>query len=110
MSMASTLYLGTDHEALTDRLVSRLAEPGLDPFVPATVVVPNRYLAKWLRLRIARQRGVAMNLNIEPFLEPFLWKRFRELDPREHPLPLQLLSDADYQMMLVAALLDDDAA
>jgi exodeoxyribonuclease V gamma subunit len=110
MSMASTLYLGTDHETLTDRLVSRLAEPGLDPFVPATVVVPNRYLAKWLRLRIARQQGVAINLNIESFLEHFLWQRFRELDPRPHPLPLQLLSDADYQLMLVATLLDDQGA
>jgi len=105
--MASTLYLGTDHEALTDRLISRLAEPGLDPFVPATVVVPNRYVAKWLRLRIARQQGVAINLNIEPFLEHFLWQRFRALDPRPHQLPLQLLSDADYQLMLVAALLDE---
>src|ERR1700722_6575225 len=108
--MGSTLYLGADQESLADRLISRLAEPGRDLFTPVTIVVPNRYLAKWLRLRLARHLGVAINLQVGPIFEQKLWDLLRTVDGRAHDRPLQLLSDADYQLMLAAALLDDDDA
>lgn len=108
--MASTLYLGTDTEALAVRLAAALAAPGRDPFVPTTIVVPNRYLAKWLRLWLARRQGVAINLHIEPNLERLLWDLCRAVDGRTHGLHLQLASESDYGLMLVAALLDEAAS
>ena len=47
----SLLYLAADPRTLADQLaddLERLAKDG-DFFTPATVVVPNRYVKKWLR-------------------------------------------------------------
>lgn len=110
--MGSTLYLGTHPENMADRLASSLAEAARsgDCFVPVRIVVPNRYLGKWLRLHLARQLGVAINLRIQPYLEKLLWDLCREIDGRTFERPLQLLTEDDYQLMLVAALLEDGTA
>ena len=49
----SVLYLGSDPDTLADRLADNLqhAKHG-DFFTPLTIVVPNRFLRKWLRLHL----------------------------------------------------------
>ncbi|HEV3120488.1 MAG TPA: exodeoxyribonuclease V subunit gamma, partial [Isosphaeraceae bacterium] len=106
--MSSVLYLSTDIEALAATFAERLDEQGRDGgfFTPATVVVPNRYLEKWLKLRLAKQRGVVANLKFE-FLEDSIWRLLQELDSRTHDPPLDLVSDPEYRLMVLAALLEE---
>lgn len=107
----STLYLGTDIEPLAHKLAELLdqARGAGDFFRPAVVVVPNRYLAKWLRLRLARELGVAVNVKVEYLLEKVMWEMLKELDGRAHPAPLQHLDENDYRLMVLAALVDEEA-
>src|SRR5436190_22727112 len=105
----STLYLGTDQIALAERLAEVLDEESRsgDVFRPATVVVPNRYLAKWLRLWLARTRGIAINLRV-PYRETALWELLRRQDPRCHSEPLEVIEHEDYRLMVLSVLLDRD--
>src|SRR5438094_10050043 len=105
----STLYLGTDQIALAERLAELLDEESRsgDVFRPATIVVPNRYLAKWLRLWLARTRGIAINLRFL-YLEAALWELLREQDPRKHPQPLELIDHEGYRLIVLSVLLDRD--
>ena len=75
------LFLGTDTETLAQHLARSLQEGRQDPFEPVTIVVPNPHLGKWLRLTLARQLGVVMNLSFR-FVEQALWDMFAEVDPR----------------------------
>jgi exodeoxyribonuclease V gamma subunit len=104
----STLYLGTDQVALAERLAGIL-DAAADPFRPATVVVPNRYLAKWLRLWLARTRGIAINLRFL-YLESALWEMLRGQDPRQHAVPLGLVDADSYRLMVLSVLLDEKPA
>lgn len=104
----SKLYLGTDPVGLAEQLAQALdqANQAGDSFQPARIVVPHRYLGKWLRLWLARKQGVAINLEFA-YLEDLLGELLRELDPRDHPLPLQMLDEDSYRMMVLSLLLDE---
>jgi len=104
------LYLGADIAGLAAQLTANLAEAARkgDFFAPAVIVVPNHYLRKWLRLWLARRQQIAINLRFE-YLETILWELLRELDPRPQPLPVELLDDDSYRLLILAALLDDQA-
>ncbi len=107
----STLFLATDQIALADTLADFLdaeARQG-DFFSPATIVVPNRYLGQWLRLWLARTRGIAINLRFL-YLEAALWELLREQDPRNHPQPLELVDQEGYRLMVLSLLLEDALA
>ena len=83
----STLYLGTSLDALAARfatLLDQSARAG-DFFAPATVIVPNRYVGKWLRLWLARRDGIAINLHFG-YLETHIWELLKQVDGR---LPLK---------------------
>jgi exonuclease V gamma subunit len=107
--MPSTLYLGTDQEQLAQALRAQLeAETSAgDFFTPANVVVANRYVAKWLRLWLAREWGVVANLRIDYLLERKMWQMLQEVAGREQTAPLQLISDGDYQLMILASFLGE---
>ena len=62
----STLYLATQVEPLAQRLARHLDQQARtgDFFEPTTIVVPHRAVGQWLRLWLARQRGIAMNLRL----------------------------------------------
>ncbi len=79
----SVLYLGSELQCLAARLadVLREDEPHRDFFAPITLIVPNRYLRKWLRLWLARHTGIAINLHFVE-LEDALWELLRAVDPR----------------------------
>src|SRR2546426_8253963 len=102
----STLYLGTDLERLAEKLTSLLDEAG-DFFAPTTVVVPNHHLGKWLRLWLARRRGIAITLHFL-YLETAIWKMLRALDPREHEPPPELVDAESYRMMVLSVLLEEN--
>src|SRR5262249_27039847 len=88
------LYLGIDIASLAERLAANLEKAARqgDFFQPATVVVPNQFLQKWLRLRLARQFGIAINLKFT-HLETLFWELLRALDPRPHATPVALMSE-----------------
>lgn len=70
--MGIKIYYGDRVEALKDKLIERLDGSG-DPFGGRQIVVPNGNVAKWLKIEIARTKGVAMGVEF-PFLDKFLSK------------------------------------
>ena len=106
----STLYLSTHIEPLAQRLAQQLdllAKTG-DFFEPTTIVVPHRAVGQWLRLWLARQRGIAMNLRVL-FLEASLWEMLRAVDPRpQDPVP-ELLDGDSYRLLVLNVLTQEPA-
>jgi len=104
----STLYLGYDQDSLAAQLAAGLDE-GIkhgDFFAPVTIVVPNRYLGKWLRLWLARHLGIAINLRFQ-YLEIAMWEMLRALDSRPHASPVKMLDHENYRLMILSVLLQD---
>jgi exonuclease V gamma subunit len=104
----SVLYLGSELQSVAARMADVLiAEEGRgDFFSPVTVVVPNRYLRKWLRLFLARRLGVSINLRYL-HLEDALWEWLRRLDPRQHPATPEPLDENAYRLLVLSVLLED---
>jgi exodeoxyribonuclease V gamma subunit len=104
----STLYLGSELQSLANRLADVLIahERQSDFFTPVTVVVPNRYLRKWLRLTLARKLGVCVNLQFFAF-EEALWKLLREVDLRPHAAEPEALDENAYRLLVLSVLLED---
>jgi exodeoxyribonuclease V gamma subunit len=100
------LYLTTSTEQAAERLTQKLAAGGADPFVPQTIVVPNRNVKKWLQLRLARGLGVCANFRLV-YLEAALWEELAK--GQEEPAP-QLLDENILSQFILAALLSGDAA
>ena len=69
--MSIKIFYGDRIEALKDKLVGNLGELK-DPFETREIVVPNGNLAKWLKIEIARAKGVTMGVEF-PFLDRFLF-------------------------------------
>jgi exonuclease V gamma subunit len=107
----STLYIGADQDQLAERLAAQLEEDarGEDFFAPAWIIVPNRYLGRWLRLWLARRNGVVINVRVDYLLEAALWEMLREADPRTHAQAPDRLSHSTYRLLVLAGLLDADA-
>lgn len=103
----STLYLASDPRALADTLAEQLddhARTG-DFFTPATIVVPNRYVKKWLRLWLARRLDVAINLTFQN-LEEALWAMLKEADPAPQATPPEPIDDNTYRLIVLSILLE----
>lgn len=62
-------------EALGDALAEVLAIPRASPLAPEIIAVQNIGTARWLALLLARQLGVAANLEF-PFPAALLWRLF----------------------------------
>src|SRR5438552_18832101 len=104
----STLYLGTDLDSLANRLAAVQSSAPGDFFVPVTVAASNPYMAKWLRLSLARKQGVVINVQFKR-LETAMWEMLRALDRRKHDLPVELLHGNCYRVMILSMLLDATA-
>jgi exodeoxyribonuclease V gamma subunit len=104
----SILYFSTCKEALAETLsINLLAKSkSADWFEPATIIVPNPFVGKWLRLWLARKLGIVANIRITYRLEVEMAELLKRVDSRFHPLPLQFLNDDQYRLMVLAALLD----
>jgi exodeoxyribonuclease V gamma subunit len=107
----SVLYLGSDPASLADRLADNLDQHARhgDFFTPLTIVVPNRFLRKWLRIHLARKHGVAINLRFE-YLEKALWKLLQEVDPAGEHSPPRETDENVYRLMVLAVLLESKDA
>jgi exodeoxyribonuclease V gamma subunit len=74
---------------LADSLYARQGEIG-NIFRPARIVVPNRNLAKWLQLHLARRLGVSMNIDFT-YLDTVLWDLLVSLaGHKDPPLPVDV--------------------
>ncbi|MGL4826297.1 MAG: exodeoxyribonuclease V subunit gamma [Vibrionaceae bacterium] len=68
------LYYSNQLEALREKIVTLIAQQPLSsPLQKECIVVPHNALAQWLKLAVARELGVAANIE---FLSPeqFLWR------------------------------------
>ena len=104
----SILYLASDPRSLADTLADELdrhSKEG-DFFVPTTIVVPNRYLRKWLRLWLARRLKIAINLKFE-YLEDALWQLLQKVDPRRASSPAEPIDKNIYRLMVLSVLLQE---
>jgi exonuclease V gamma subunit len=103
----SKLYLGSDPRGLADTLADELDEQARrgDFFVPPLVVVPNRYLRKWLRLWLARRLDGLININFQ-YLEDALWLLLRQLDPATKVKP-EPIDENMFRLMVLAVLLEE---
>ncbi len=106
----STLYLSSDPQILAGRLADHLAQSfrSDDFFKPTTIVVPNRFVAKWLRLWLARKLGVAINLRFLR-LEQAIWYMLQDVDPRETDVPLELVDHDLYRLMVLSVLIEEQS-
>ena len=102
----STLYLGSDLPSLAARMADVLAAERGDFFAPVLVVVPNRYLRKWLRLWLARRFDVAINFRFH-YLEDALWRLLRQVDPRPHAAEPEPLDENTYRLLVLSVLLEE---
>jgi exodeoxyribonuclease V gamma subunit len=104
----SVLYLAGELQSLAARFADTLVnnERRRDFFAPVTVVVPNRYLRKWLRLWLARRLGISINLRFLD-LEEALWELLTAIDPRARAAPPEPLDDNTYRLLVLSVLLED---
>ncbi len=65
---------------LASELASLIAADPAEPFVAERVVVPHQTLGRWLRLEIARELGIAANIDFELPAE-FAWSILRGAVP-----------------------------
>ncbi|MBL0165271.1 MAG: exodeoxyribonuclease V subunit gamma [Xanthomonadales bacterium] len=83
---AAQFIHGNRLEILADRLIDDLqAQAAGDPLQPLVVVVAHPALGRWLQERIARRRGIAINIQF-PLPSTFVWqvlRRFSGKLPRE---------------------------
>lgn len=94
-------YLEELVEGLVEN-VRALREAGAaDPFVPTTVIVPNRNIATYLKFAIARRTGVVANWQFQ-----YLYRFFHEaLVPQQGPA-VQVLGKDDLHGLLIEMLGD----
>jgi len=67
------LYHAPDLETLGALATALLAQPQREPFAPALVVVPSQGMGRWLTLELARQQGIAMQLEVQ-LPAKFVWE------------------------------------
>ena len=105
--MGIKIFYGDRVEALKDKLADCLA--GLsDPFESRQIVVPNGNAAKWLKIEIARKKGVAMGLEF-PFLDKFLSRTMISAIPDFRGKKIGLI-DTDALALAIGRVLAENVA
>lgn len=77
-------------ERLVDSLIADLGDRAADPFEPTHIVVPSRNVAAYVKLAVARARGIVANLEF-PFLERFLSDRIPASQAHVRPVDKHML-------------------
>ncbi|MEK1905825.1 MAG: exodeoxyribonuclease V subunit gamma, partial [Pseudomonas sp.] len=72
------LFHAPDLETLGALATRLLAQPQRDPFAPARVVVPSQGIGRWLTLQLAREQGIAMQLEVQ-LPSAFVWELSRQV-------------------------------
>lgn len=73
------LYQSNMLEALA-RLYLAVREPSRDPLVPETLLVPSQGMQRWLAFTLAREQGIAANLDFQ-LPSSFMWQLVRRAFP-----------------------------
>lgn len=92
--MPVDLYFSNRIEQLAADLTANLYPPQREDsllFDPLRIVVPNRNLAKWLQLVLARRQGVSMNIDYA-YLDAALWDLLVHMSADETP-PMPVSQD-----------------
>ena len=86
------LYYGNDLRGLSARLGERIAQtPTARLLTPATVLIPQIGMRRWLEIELAEKRGVVANIEFRLPGE-FVWQLLRANRPK---LPRHSLFDRD---------------
>ncbi len=81
--MSLILYKSNRLENLAQRLAGETLRPPLrSPFAAEQIIVPAQGLAQWLKLELARQHGIAANLDL-PFPRDFFFALMENLLPQK---------------------------
>lgn len=99
------LVVSNRMEHLVTALAERVASRG-DPFLPVSIVVPNRLLGRWLEMRLAECLGIAANLRFSR-IERFLAEQLERFQRAAGIEPRPFLDAARLEGALLAVLLDD---
>jgi|GEM_PF-2965130 len=81
--MSLHLFFSNDIERLADELWTQMKAAWTEPLRPPPLLVPNRAIDTWLKLRFSRAEGVVMGLEAT-FIETFLWDLL-VCGPHPHP-------------------------
>ncbi|HEB49435.1 MAG TPA: hypothetical protein ENI89_02395, partial [Desulfobulbus sp.] len=100
------LYQSNRLQELFRQLCAIIATPLADPLQPEIIVVHNQGMARWLQQQIARERGIAANLEF-PLPARFVWDLFAG---QLGELPAESVFDRDVMLWRIFALLPDLAA
>lgn len=73
------LYQSNMLDALM-RLYLAVREPAADPLVPETLLVPSLGMQRWLQLALARQQGIAANIDFQ-LPASFVWRLITRVFP-----------------------------
>ncbi|HET8731320.1 MAG TPA: exodeoxyribonuclease V subunit gamma, partial [Moraxellaceae bacterium] len=84
------LYQSNMLEALA-RLYLAVREPSRDPLEPETLLVPSQGMQRWLAFTLAREQGIAANLDFQ-LPSSFMWQLVRRAFPG---LPLRSPLDCE---------------
>ena len=74
------VYHSNRLEVLASEMARLIATDPAKPLTPERIVVPHQTMGRWLRLEIARELGVAANINFELPAE-FAWPILRDAIP-----------------------------
>lgn len=105
--MALKIFSLTKIEHLADKLIATLFSDSaaLDTFAKRQIIVPNKNIEKWLKLRIAQNQGVCAGVEF-PFFDNFLFNTLAKLvDASKN---FKQISEADLQLQIANIILSDD--
>jgi exonuclease V gamma subunit len=106
--MALKIISRTKIEDLADLLISTIYNKVAmhDPFLERQIIVPNKNIEKWLRLRIAQNQGVCAGVEF-PFFDNFLFNTLAKLVDTSKSF--KQISEADLQLQIANIILSDDS-
>ncbi|BBO67140.1 hypothetical protein DSCA_10700 [Desulfosarcina alkanivorans] len=106
--MGVDLYFSNQLAPLAEKLRDNLKPggTGADILEPPVVVVPNMNLSKWIKLTLARQSDIFMNVEFQ-YLETGLWQMIRSLEPVSAP-PSDRLDRDTLKILLFFILMAPD--
>lgn len=96
------LYQSNMLDALM-RLYLAVREPADDPLVPETLLVPSLGMQRWLQLALARQQGIAANIDFQ-LPASFVWRLITRVFPG---VPRRSAFDPEVLAWRVLAILPD---